>query len=239
MVHLHVPLKNLKSQVYIFKTLKMKDTEHINILTLVCTVKARWDQVNSCVIFNLNVPPNTYYADVIGTTQIIRYIWSNIFHMNRFFKDANIYVEDLLNNPFISYTLIKWPHQLASIPHILRIWEHVAYKGFSIKYNHLKWFNATLQYICKDIIAGTKVFEPHDSYRPYHDNFGDDTINDMSLWKYWLIKEYRAPSRARAPPPPASKQMKKKFKNLLKYKLCDASEQVKVDLYEQLIKTIE
>ena len=210
----------------------MNDTEHINILTLLCTVKARWDNVSSNIIFNVKIPANTFYADVIGTSQIIRYIWSKIYHMNRFFKEAKICVEDLLCNPYISYTIIKWPHKLASIPHILRIWEHVAYKGYTIKYNHLKWFNATVQHICRDIMVGTKVFEPHNAYSPIYNNFGDDTIKDMSVWKFWIIKEAREQPQVRA------KQMKKKFKSLLKYKLCDASEDIKADIYEQLLKTL-
>ena len=54
----------------------------------------------------------------------------------------------------------------------------------------------------------------------------------MSVWKFWIIKEAREQPQVRA------KQMKKKFKSLLKYKLCDASEDIKVDIYEQLLKTL-
>ena len=86
----------------------------------------------------------------------------------------------------------------------MRIWEHVAFKG-----HRIKWFNATIQHICTDIIVGTKT--PHHSYRPVHQTFGDDTFKDMS----------------------EKSHMKKKFKKLLKYKLCDKSEDYK------LIKTLE
>lgn len=83
-------------------------------------------------------------------------------------------------------------------------------------------------------------------------------MNDMSAWKYWVImtvypsstRSHSAPQQEQATSPPSKphreetssqlkvskKDMKRKFKKLLDYKLCDANE---VDVYAELIKTLE
>lgn len=212
--------------------------EHISALTSLCAAKAAWSNVSTQMFFDQKVPPHMFFADVIGTTPIIRFLWKQLYSISDFFKVANIFIDDLLNNSHISFTLVKWFNEFTSIPHLLCIWDFVAYRGCRVTFNHLKWFNVQLHNTCKDLIHGSKVFVPRHGYHPFHPSFGDDTVNNIYAWKYWIItpKEREIMPKTPAPPPVNKKDMKKKFKKLLAYKLCDKNE---ADIYEQLIKTLE
>lgn len=261
--------------------------EHISAITSLCSARATWAHQPPNKFYQQDaIYPHMLFSDVIGTTEMIRYIWHNCRCLHEYFSHGNIRMEDLMNNPYISNTLIRWPHDLVSIPHILCIWDNVAYKGHHIHFNHLKWFTSTLRNTCLDLINGRRIFKPRAGYCPKHTSFGDDTVNDMTAWKYWVIvslyppapfperwepetstevrseqamvevksegalppppieEPVTAPVTAPAPAPaddatkPQKKDMKKKFRKLLEYKLCDASDELKADVYAQLIETL-